>query len=117
LCNGDYHLVNRLLAIGPHEVSPFDATSPAAPKWPGAGDIYRARTWPRARELRQELIKVAGHPALRPARRAARGGSAPISEGFEMTAGLKDPVFAEAGRQRSSGFRPSFARWTERLPG
>jgi hypothetical protein len=23
---GDYHNVNRLLAVGPHEVSPFDAT-------------------------------------------------------------------------------------------
>jgi hypothetical protein len=50
---GDFHTLNRLLGIGPWEISPFYADREHG------GDTA---SLPRAQELRQALIEAAGPP-------------------------------------------------------
>jgi hypothetical protein len=57
---GDFHLLNRLLAFYPHQISPFDAGG--RPPKEGELNPGYAATWPRAAEMRKRLIEVAGPP-------------------------------------------------------
>jgi hypothetical protein len=56
---GDFHELNRLLKFFPFEHSPFDAGGPPPER---TGNPFYDKTWPRAAEMRRQLIEAAGEP-------------------------------------------------------
>jgi hypothetical protein len=55
---GDFSGLNTALGIRPWQASPFDAVPKDAPRG-GETGLY-AESWPRAAELRRQLIELAG---------------------------------------------------------